>query len=1426
LLLQTRLTTSSERARSISPIKSSPANTPTTSRTPAAESGAPYQAASPTIDAERSSQVRRDMDLDDVKNRSSFSTPPTKKMPFDSVRDGGASLALKRVSPTRASPSSAMPSRSSTLSWQRRPDSQSSDHSSRPLSMVAVEKAAQSPRMTVTPELSMPSSTEQSLSREQIAQSLASKDPSWFRQTADRGLTSSAYRRNQVEDENRSDHSSNSTRVQMPGMSREGNGPDTLLSDSVDRSNSTSRSTVTYGGGSRSPHTISTGLGSPVPRTVEQKFDPPSVESKFETRGLAMSPSQGRISPERLDRPTSPTKGMGGFVQSAMMKRSDSVNKRWSVQSPPGLSRGNSVASNRKSHDLSTPLALGNIVNSSVSRPSSLSRENSPRPSSRPTSSQSNITITKEVQRSGTSIAMKSSANLPMSNDGFVKPSLPVLESVPFSDGRHERGVGNIYPANEATPPSSPSKTIDTRRWSPTKSSWLESVLNKPDSPKPKAAPPPQPAWMSEISKTKQRGSVDLTRTSIVNPKHEVNIGGLMRSPPLGGLAKPISIGGLSASFSSGANLKGRSESISSQASKKSLSGAEGSGVTSPAPIQMNKISPTNGIAKLSTPPKDFRVNLKPRQPAADDGKDEPEFKNVFGQLRRAKTQNYVAPDELKDNISRGKAALNITGGPKKTERKDEFKDAILKKKEDFRKAQQEGKGVARSAGGGNQESALPEALAKRKALGKLDSTEIEASIKATSNPALPTKENSAPGRLQKKEPIGGKLVGRLNPALADLLTRGPPSAASDTSRPVDNAYSHGTTSTSTSTTHQETPETVPQLIHMTKRRARGPRRKVPSTTSTVMAPEGKSTTESHSLSPVMPDVSGLINTPNSTGSTLNTSFQADGEDLASKSTSAQKLDLERRSQFLQEAPNANNKGEPLLHPPKHLSLSKQAIAPITHAKVSDNKLEAKSGLAARNKPSTPVKSPSLSSKTNVRSSSSEQEELFETRKLLPRSGPPDTSDSVELQPTCAVALQPRSSEFRVEGSRSGSAKEGHESSGSVKNVAASWDRSSSSHQIIARPRTRSPIRLPTVDDEKAAMVGAGLIPSSPTKVKPAIGLGLQIATDSRSVRPLPTLPPKGLLSPTHIAGLIPPASPLKSNLSPGPQTSEASRLLSEFFGQYSIPDSRPDFHADTASILSARPNQDTETKTLRSIVYQFSVDGKKQLVPTHQERLLFEANMYICIHAFVDKASKKVTEIYFWVGDEVPSSKVAAADIFAQREAQSAGGKLVKIAQGKETPEFFQALGGIIIIRRGSSNKYDSLAPCLLCIRKSFGQIAFDEVDYAPSSLCSGFPYLILTQSGKSYLWKGKGSSIDELSCARLIGMDFGLTGEIEEVEDGNEPASFLQTFGSGTAIPKSADHWRMKPNYNKYCGRLFCANSVEPQVSRCQAQRSCKVC
>jgi hypothetical protein len=244
------------------------------------------------------------------------------------------------------------------------------------------------------------------------------------------------------------------------------------------------------------------------------------------------------------------------------------------------------------------------------------------------------------------------------------------------------------------------------------------------------------------------------------------------------------------------------------------------------------------------------------------------------------------------------------------------------------------------------------------------------------------------------------------------------------------------------------------------------------------------------------------------------------------------------------------------------------------------------------------------------------------------------------------------------------------------------------------------------------------------------------------------------------------------------------------------------------------RPKAAPRIETHMAQLLQISGDGKKASVPSHYERVLFEREMYICSHNFTNEAGKKVTEVYFWAGDEVPESAVEDAQLFASREARAIGGRLVKVRQGKEIPEFIQALGGIAIIRRGSSKKYDSLAPNMLCGRRHLGQIVFDEVDFSPASLCSGFPYL-LAQQGKVYLWKGKGSNVDELSCARLIGIDLALTGELIEVEDGREPADFWRVFDGGSR-PGSADHWRLKPNYDRYCGRLFCSDAADRKQVR----------
>ncbi|KAJ8065700.1 hypothetical protein OCU04_006372 [Sclerotinia nivalis] len=1369
-----------ERALSISPTKSSPMNTPTR---PLSEiiSNSEDQ----SLEYRPGTVVDNEVDT----------------MAMNSIPD------FKRSSQMRDSPSDAMPSRNSPLSWARRPEP-SDRPRSRPLSMVTTDRVMLS-RTTTPPPDNTASTDDSTPSREQIAQSLASRDPAWFRQTADRGVNSPAYRKNQVEDEERAIHGS----IQMPGMARNNSTPEKAMHEVKDSSSTPARSatrpaarnSISYGSSSRMSYqsNLGAGTGSPIPMTDAQRLDPPTADNLSEIRGLAMSPSQGRISPDKLDRPNSPTKGMGGFVQSAMMKRSESMNKRWSVASP-SLDRKNT------SFDTS-------MDNQSTS-PS--------RPTSRPTSSHG------ELHRPGTAGSMRSN----------------------MTNTAKEADNGNQSPPADDSLPVSPTKTSDPRRWSPTKSSWLESALNKPESPKPKATPPPQqPSWMSEINRAKQKGSVDLGRNQTM--KHEVNIGGLMRSPPPGALTKPSSIRGFQTPFAPGVTPQRNIESMINQDSK---SAAEITKVERPSTpststpipnttprLNTNFTSTPSATPKANlnspvtpakirpvTPPKnDFRSVLKSRQvPADEKPKEEPEFKNVFGQLRRTKTQSYMVPDVLRDNITRGKAGLNLTGGPLKTERKDEFKDAILKKKEDFKKAQAEGNGVTRSASGESRENAVPEALQRRNTLGRNGSvSNILASSFESSSPqrtasVSPTpnlvKETSAPARMQEKNAIGGKLAGRLNPALADLLARGPPSLASETSRSSSQSLSQRTISMSTSTTNPESSDNGPQLTHMTKGRARGPKRKAPSTVTPTQSTSAPKTEEKMEEKPrVTTSIKSFATSerPSSpatspikqTISALNTE-QPQENIPVSQSSSPRKLDMRRRSLFLQEAPK--NKDTPSLEAPKPLSPVKIANFPENTVKAHHNKLEATvSPDPPKHQPLAPPRSPPP---TNFYEDRTFNDPVSpETAKLRPAPLSPRKANSTKTPPQFSSRSDQPAPLSR---------------SRSVRHTAALWGQPAPEQPA----RIPSPIKLPTHEDEKAALVGAGLRPTSPMKriksfedekanlvgvglppISPlkrnkSIDLGLRMGAKSTigssTPRALPIPPTKTRTSPVMSPGLRSPSM----DDSPVPQASEASQLLADFFGDEPKPTST--YSVDTASILMARQDTISTVRTLQSSLFYLYGDGKKQSVPTHQERVLFEREMYLCPHTFTNATGRRVTEVYWWIGDEVSERVVSGAEMFAQREAKGFGGNFVKLRQGKETPEFYQALGGIIIVRRGSSKKYDSLAPHVLCARQQYGMLVFDEVDYSPSVLCSGFPYLISSPSGKTYLWKGRGSTAEEHGCARLLGMEISMTGDIEEIEDGDEPASFLRVFENCKKIPQSADHWKLKPAYNKYSARLFCATKA----------------
>ncbi|KAG5942919.1 hypothetical protein E4U53_007133 [Claviceps sorghi] len=1253
---------------------------------------------------------------------------------------------------TAQTENSTPPARTPALSWQRRPASRGGV---RPLSMVAAENATQKSRI----EMQGPASaTEESFSKDQIAKALGSKDASWFRQTADRGQGSAAYKRMQVEDEDRSDLSSAS--AQLPGLTAAGAPLDNDSRPRLDPDE---------------PHHAK--LASPVsfkPAPIEGAAEDIHRAQEFSARSATASPS----------RSPSPTKGLGGFVQSAMMKRSDSV-KRWSVTSPAGLTRADSIAAAR-AYDRSSIQA--------GPRQHNTTRESSTTPtSSRPTSRQ-----------------------------GDKPPALKLSSKDSASTERDEE--------NPSTPTSA-FKPTDTRRWSPTKSSWIESALNKPESPKP-VTTPTQSTW-------REKAAMESNRPTSISHKHQVSIGGLLRQSALGTVAKsnPTGLGGI---YSPPPNANrpayghGSKPSISQKGPD--LEASQNNGQNSDAGMQSGR--PTNRIdqstdaetvkptptmsppplqSKPQTPPlKDLRSNLRQRTAEKEAPKsDEPEFKNVFGNLRRTKTQNFVAPDELKDNILRGRARLNSTDGPKRSEIKDEFKDAILRKKADFKTVQVEGRGVTRTTSNASDKP-IPEGIARRANLGSRSSataskrTSLTESPKAESakpspgptnvpngsafspispnatrpsplvtnpstekvtrvsttesqavkikadggqtSPGLP-KEIGAPQKLstQGRSSAGsGKLADRCNPALAGLLAKGPPGLSTKGVRDADGSDEQVSSKAGMST---ETSASATQLTHMTKNRARGPKRKAPTSSKTA------STVSPHHVEKPSTSTTTLEVAPLTIGSQREVPAgrpRAEITDASAVSTIQGKS--ASPSVEDQVASEANLRSDLPSSRSLRSAEPTQSSDPATHVRPMSRGRPQSTGQRAST-PTSPLKTGPHSERDGTPSTSPKKLDV----KRMSRFFDGASAHTVEQE----LSREPRSQ----------------------------------------RPGSRSPTKLaeppsPAKSDRDSLPSMRDAPPrldlrSSPTATKPSSDEPTTPSGFTGRSRPSSGLPAEGLESCMALA------SPVKT---PAKQANEVSAILSDFFGPRQT---RQAMRFDPAQILTKRPETSGKITSLGLQVFRISEDGRKFPVSRQSEHVLFDQEMYVCAHQFANQSGKKAFEIYFWVGDEVPESSAEDAHFFVQREAQALGGRLVKLRQGKETAEFVQAVGGVIMVRKGSSNKYDSLAPYMLCGRRYLGQVAFDQVDYSPSSLCAGFTYLI-SKGGNCYMWKGKGSDVTETSCARLVGMDLTLTGELTEFEDGNEPSSFWDLFEDKKSCkPHSADHWRLKPSYEQYCSRLFCSDA-----------------
>ena len=1325
--------------------------------------------------------------------------------------------------------------------------------------MVASEKSSSvSPRVAAerTP------AADGNMSRSQISQSLGSKDPAWFKQTQDRGVGSAAFRRNQ-------DDSSNTAPLigskPLPGMSREHTADlENRASSASDfgRSTSPPREGSTRGL-SRLDHKYSSsasltpggGIGYPLPTMSSQRFDPPSStsssigENSSITPTLAMSPSQGRLSPERLDRPASPTKGLGGFVQSAMLKRSDSVSKRWSAQAGPILSRGNSIASNRNGYE-GARYPMGGITSLRDSRPSGMSREHTTETSSRPGSSHSSATLIQGQIDNEQTIG-----SMPLAS----------IESGSFEDEVLEaaRVDSKLSPSSKQnenekmmSPPASPSK-----KWSPTKASWLENAINKPDTPKVMSPAPQQPAWMAEINRAKQqRAKIDSSKEGHLTQEPTSR---LVHSPPSSARQKLAGVSGLPDSFNAGGSAEAPVESPEranqrDESSKTTNDNNDPRESTSPhTPLlkpRMKASSPGKSPAdekpadwspekkresqlgprtqspkaakpKPETPPKiDFKSRLKSRQASGEaKSKDEPEFKNVFGNLKRTQTQGYKPPNELKDNITRGKAGLAITGNFKKTERKDEFKESILKKKEGM--VVPSASTRITSASSKNPEYNVPEAIARRQGLSRSgrslskDNTELAGeptkaealarlqNLREKPTPVPLEKPSSTVADSEENPAPKGSLGGAFTSSLADMLERGPLAMTNGGKPSILHSFSDDKDSHSQGIRKDEEASAAgPQLKHATKARARGPKRRLPTAS----------------------------------------------EHYATKDTSPSQLETQLKS------PVAESRSVESTHSTKSSvlpqSLSKPEPRPLSNITHHNNNNRKTSQPSSPRKPSTTI-THSSGSKTSSPTSQSHGKELQnkvpQVVKDKPILSPKDTKAPIALTPTSTpLPVTPlkrpapqeppdvTSGLAREQERREPALLEAVKPTPSVKGAAASWRQ-----RPVQPSENRSLVKVPTQEDADATQEEAGLGWKG-AAIGP-IGLGIETlnvepkASLDRNlpspVTPLPKSPPLPGRKPASVVDRV-----VSTNQSPqafsavrSPPVIQSTGLskdhlsgesdfLTSIFDEH--PSLKSNISVDTQAVLNSRSSSDSslKIKTLRKQILEITDNGKSIPVPSHQEHILFEGCLYLCTHVFGTLAGTRTTEVYLWCGEGVPSSSIEDAQLFAKKAAKDNNGKLIVLKQGKETTNFFQALGGIVITRRGSSSRLESLggtaATYVLCGRQHVGQIAFDEVDFSLRALCSGFPYIVSTRSGKLYLWKGSGSSADELGCARLIGMDLGLTGEIEEIDEGQEPDAFWQSFSGEkrddiVAKGKSTWHWRLKPSCEKYTTRLYRTDVEAPR-------------
>ena len=118
------------------------------------------------------------------------------------------------------------------------------------------------------------------------------------------------------------------------------------------------------------------------------------------------------------------------------------------------------------------------------------------------------------------------------------------------------------------------------------------------------------------------------------------------------------------------------------------------------------------------------------------------------------------------------------------------------------------------------------------------------------------------------------------------------------------------------------------------------------------------------------------------------------------------------------------------------------------------------------------------------------------------------------------------------------------------------------------------------------------------------------------------------------------------------------SNDLNAFFKDPELSNVKVDF--DVTNFLPPRISVINDFETVKFDVWEVTGDGKVQAVETGREHILFDENMYMCLHIFEDTSGNQGAEFYLWSGNQVSRAAIDDAQIFAKKMAKESDAMMV----------------------------------------------------------------------------------------------------------------------------------------------------------------------